>query len=76
METSAAKQSPLEAPADALSDEPKSEAVALSQPPDAAPADDIWRDLLSATQGWIQYGTLGFAILCIIVGAVEALFGR
>ena len=33
-------------------------------------------NVLRATRGWIQYGTVGFAILCIVVGAVEALFGR
>jgi len=32
--------------------------------------------VLRATRGWIQYGMVGFAILCIVVGAVEALFGR
>ncbi len=72
METSPEIQNPPEAPVD------------LGQP-DSAPAPevveteaayDVWRELLRATQGWIQYGTLGFAILCIIVGAVEALFGR
>jgi hypothetical protein len=33
-------------------------------------------DLLRATRLWIQYGLVGFTIFCILVGAVEALFGR
>ena len=33
-------------------------------------------DLLRATRCWIQYGLVGFTIFCILVGAVEALFGR
>jgi hypothetical protein len=33
-------------------------------------------DLIRATRIWIQYGLVGFTILCILVGAVEALFGR
>ena len=33
-------------------------------------------DLLRATRCWIQYGLVGFTIVCILVGAVEALFGR
>jgi hypothetical protein len=35
-----------------------------------------YRDILKATRIWILYGTGGFAVLCIIVGAFEALFGR
>jgi len=27
------------------------------------------------TRTWVQYGILGFAVLCIVIGAVEALFG-
>jgi hypothetical protein len=33
-------------------------------------------DLIRATRLWIQYGLVGFTIFCILVGAVEALFGR
>jgi len=32
--------------------------------------------ILRATRSWIQYGTVGFAVFCILVGAVEALLGR
>ena len=35
-----------------------------------------WIDVMRATRGWVQYGIVGFAILCIVIGAVEALFGR
>jgi hypothetical protein len=38
--------------------------------------EDTSREIVRATRSWIQYGTLGFAVLCIVVGAVEALFGR
>jgi len=32
--------------------------------------------IVRATREWIQYGVFGFAVLCIVIGAVEALFGR
>lgn len=32
--------------------------------------------VMRATRTWIQYGVFGFAALCIVIGAVEALFGR
>jgi hypothetical protein len=28
------------------------------------------------TRNWVHAGIFGFAVLCIIIGAVEALFGR
>jgi hypothetical protein len=33
-------------------------------------------EIARATRTWIQYGTLAFAVICILIGAVEALFGR
>jgi hypothetical protein len=33
-------------------------------------------EVVHATRSWIQYGTLAFAVICIVIGAVEALFGR
>jgi len=33
-------------------------------------------NVMHATRTWLQYGVVGFAIFCIVVGAVEALFGR
>jgi hypothetical protein len=43
-----------------------------------APAwlDDAGIQIMHATRSWIQYGTVGFAVICIVIGAVEALFGR
>jgi hypothetical protein len=38
--------------------------------------NDAGIQILRATRSWIQYGTLGFAVFCILIGAVEALFGR
>jgi hypothetical protein len=32
--------------------------------------------VVRATRIWIQYGIFGFAVFCIVVGAVESLFGR
>ena len=32
--------------------------------------------VIHATRTWVQYGVFGFAVLCIIIGAMEALFGR
>ena len=32
--------------------------------------------IVRATRLWIQYGVFGFAVFCIIIGAVESLFGR
>jgi hypothetical protein len=49
-------------------------AVALEDCSDAF--QDTWPEILHATRAWIQYGTVGFAVLCIVVGAVEAVFGR
>ncbi|MGD0436704.1 MAG: hypothetical protein ABSB86_09570 [Bryobacteraceae bacterium] len=63
-----ASEAPVEVPPPEVACTPESPGLGASY--------DIWRELLHATQGWIQYGTLGFAILCIIVAAVEALFGR
>lgn len=33
-------------------------------------------EIARATRSWIQYGTVAFAVLCIVIGAVEGLFGR
>ena len=38
-----------------------------------------WQEVLAvsrATRSWVQYGALGFAVLCILIGAVEALLGK
>jgi hypothetical protein len=38
--------------------------------------DDTGIEIVRATRSWIQYGAVGFAIVCIIIGAVEGLLGR
>jgi hypothetical protein len=38
--------------------------------------DDAGLEIIRATRSWIQYGAVGFAVICIVIGAVEALFGR
>jgi hypothetical protein len=38
--------------------------------------DDAGIQIVRATRSWIQYGTVGFAVMCIFIGALEALFGR
>jgi hypothetical protein len=32
--------------------------------------------IVHLTRTWVQYGIFGFAVLCIVIGAVEAMFGR
>jgi hypothetical protein len=32
--------------------------------------------IIRATCAWIQYGTVGFAAFCIVIGALEGLLGR
>jgi hypothetical protein len=32
--------------------------------------------IIRATRVWVQYGIFGFAVFCIVIGAVESLFGR
>jgi hypothetical protein len=48
--------------------------------PEISPARVWWGEtgveVVHATRSWIQYGTLAFAVICIVIGAVEALFGR
>ena len=33
--------------------------------------DETGIPILRATRTWIQYGTVGFAVICIFIGAVE-----
>ncbi|MGP0076564.1 MAG: hypothetical protein ACLPWF_32010 [Bryobacteraceae bacterium] len=64
-------------------EEPAEATTAVSMPPavpektlGSAWLDDTGIEIVRATRSWIQYGTVGFAVLCIIIGAVEALLGR
>jgi len=48
-------------------------------PADLSSADNAalkYQDVLRATRWWLLYGCGAFAVLCILIGAVEALFGR
>jgi hypothetical protein len=38
--------------------------------------DPTYEQILRATQWWVLYGSAGFAVLCIMIGAVEGLLGR
>ncbi len=38
--------------------------------------DGAGLEIVRTTRSWIQYGTVAFAVICIVIGAVEALFGR
>ena len=35
-----------------------------------------YSEVLHATRLWVLYGCGGFAVICILIGAAEALFGR
>ena len=39
-------------------------------------ADAVYREIIRTTHQCVLYGSGGFAVLCILIGAVEALFGR
>ena len=38
--------------------------------------EELYVELIRTTRTCIQYGTCGFAVLCIVIGAVESIFGR
>ena len=56
-------------PAEAAETEPQVE-------PSVFPAASEYIGVMHLTRTWVQYGIFGFAVLCIVIGAVEALFGR
>jgi hypothetical protein len=61
--------------------EKQSVEVQASEAPASSLIDALWLEeagveIIRATRSWIQYGTVGFAVICIVIGAVEALFGR
>jgi hypothetical protein len=66
-----------------LPPEPQTESAEQQfvQAPATSLIDALWLEeagveIIRATRSWIQYGTVGFAVICIVIGAVEALFGR
>jgi hypothetical protein len=58
--------------------EEKVEHLDAESPAEAvAPIQQVeYVEVIHLTRTWVQYGILGFAVLCIVIGAVEALFGR
>jgi hypothetical protein len=70
-------QQPSDQPA-LLSDEPQSGPTEQQQLNERGAnwLDETGIQILRATRSWIQYGTVGFAVICILIGAVEGLFGR
>lgn len=44
--------------------------------PDELSSRDYLRLVLSMTRGWVQYGLVGFAIICILISALEAAWER
>jgi hypothetical protein len=70
-------------PSSAPPPEPQTESAEQQsvQAPATSLIDALWLEeagveIIRATRSWIQYGTVGFAVICIVIGAVEALFGR
>jgi hypothetical protein len=56
--------------------------IVQEHPTEAAECDSasFWAaalgtEIFRATRTWIQYGVVGFAVACIIIGAVKGLFG-
>jgi hypothetical protein len=53
------------------------EQVRVQEPRPARPWwDGSGVEIARATRSWIQYGTVMFAVMCIVIGAVEGLLGR
>jgi len=50
--------------------------LAAQESPLTRLADDTGIQIIRATRSWIQYGMVGFAVLCIVIGAVEGLLSR
>ena len=48
------------------------------QPSEAARKNEpsSYAIVVHLTRNWVHAGIFGFAVLCIVIGAVEALFGR
>jgi hypothetical protein len=67
--------SPVLEPVEETAD-PATPLAVATKPTDFIWSDDTGLQIVRATRSWIQYGTVGFAVFCIIIGAVEALLGR
>ena len=59
--------------------EPAEPAVNAGQPEpviDPQQLEAAYIEVIRTTHWFVLYGTGGFAVLCILIGAVESLFGR
>ena len=61
----------LESPVEVV---PAPQAEAPPEEPEVPPYEYV--NVIHLTRTWVQFGIFGFAVLCIVIGAVEALFGR
>ena len=71
---------------ESLKPTPAQEPVVSSEPiipeedtePEAARKNEpgSYANVVHLTRNWVHAGIFGFAVLCIVIGAVEALFGR
>ena len=59
-----------------LDNDPATAPLVEAPPPNGAALADTYREIMIMTRRCVLYGTGGFAIMCILVGAFEALFGR
>ena len=46
-----------------------SESAVTSEP-------SVYLTIVHLTRAWVNAGIFGFAVLCIVIGALEAMFGR
>ena len=44
--------------------------------PEVTPEASAYITVVHLTRNWVHIGIFGFAILCILIGAVEAFFGQ
>ena len=56
------------------STEPKAEPANVQEATCNWP-DGFALEIARATRTWVQYGMLGFAVVCIVIGAVKGLLG-
>ena len=68
---------PSEVSHQAIAAEPNAnESEGNTEPPTTPSPNTEYMGVVHLTRTWVQYGIFGFAVLCIVIGAVEALFGR
>jgi hypothetical protein len=63
----------VQAAADPPAEAPQEE-LDQTEPAEVQPYEYI--GVIHLTRTWVQYGIFGFAVVCIVIGAIEALFGR